>query len=64
MLCSSKTNDNRRPERYSRVRAWKQALKTFALVLVTLVGLWSIVATGGGGGGSSSSTGSVVGSGE
>jgi hypothetical protein len=45
-------------------RACIKALKTFLLIVITLVGLWSIVATGGsGGGGSSGSGGTISGSG-
>ncbi|MBW2109030.1 MAG: hypothetical protein JRI36_10250 [Deltaproteobacteria bacterium] len=59
----SKNNENWGPKRHPRLGAWKRALKSFVLILITLIGLWSIVATGGGGG-SSGSSGSVVGSGE
>lgn len=48
-------------------RVWKRAIKSFAIVIVTLVGLWSIIATGGSdshhSSGSSGTGGSVSGSG-
>jgi hypothetical protein len=46
-------------------QSWRRRVRSFLLIIVVLVGLGSIVATGGGsGGGSSGSSGSVAGSGK
>ena len=46
--------------------AWKRAIKSFLLILVILLGLGTIVATGGGGGGGTTggTGGAISGSGQ
>ena len=45
-------------------KGWKRLIRGFFVILIALLGLWSIIATGSGGssGGSSSTSGTVTGS--